>query len=393
MSQEGHSRRDFLRQTGVATAGVGGLMATAQPSTAQELEVLSNNPWAGRRVLNIAHRGGTFEAPENTLFAFKRAFAQGAHAIEFDIWETADGELVVHHDETVDRRTDETGHISEYTLTELKELDAAYWHVPGSGTCTPDFEELNDGTCPTDPDEDSYEYRGYATGEQDIPDELGDEYGLDELTPNDFRIPTVTEVLDAFPDEYLVLEMKTGGFEAKLAALLAEYDRGDDVLVAGFEQGPLSTFRDEAPHIPTGGSMWETGGFILWSCGSLPWPPDLWFDVVPAPLEFAGFEVFSEGIVEGARKTNVAAHAWTVNDSDRLRELVDRGADGIYTDRPTELSAVLEETGEGYDGDESGDDDSDETDESGGDGPGFTLPVVAAALGGAALGSRMREGE
>lgn len=393
MSQQGYSRRRFLRRTGVAAAGVGGAGVAIGPATA-EIEALSDNPWARKRVLNIAHRGGTFEAPENTLFAFKRAFAQGAHAIEFDIWETADGELVVHHDETVDRRTDGTGRVTEYTRAELKELDAAYWHIPGIGTCHPSEEEdhSNDGTCPEAPDEDSYEYRGYATGERDIPDDLGDEYGLDDLAPNDFRIPTVEEILAAFPDEYLVLEMKASGFEAKLAALLDEYGRRDDVIVASFEQTPLSSFRDEAPDVPTGGSMWETGGFILWACGELPWPPDLWFEVVPAPLEYAGFDVFSEGIVEGARQTNVAAHAWTVNDRDRLLELVDLGADGIYTDRPTELADVLEETGEGYDGEEREDDDGDE-DDSGGDGPGFTLPVVAAAIGGTALASRLRDGE
>ncbi|MER3453487.1 MAG: endoglycoceramidase [Acidimicrobiia bacterium] len=64
------------------------------------------NPWLGRRVLNIAHQGGEREAPSNTLYAFKEAVAKGADVLELDVHATADGELVVIHDATVDR-TDE----------------------------------------------------------------------------------------------------------------------------------------------------------------------------------------------------------------------------------------------------------------------------------------------
>ena len=381
----GQTRRSFIRRSGIATAGIGTLGLAGTATAAGDLEALETNPWTGRRILNIAHRGGAFEAPENTLFAFKRAFAIGAHAIEFDVWETRDGVPVVHHDETVDRQTNGSGSIEDYTLEELKQLDGAYWFAPDMGTCNPD--DPDDRACPDDPDEGDFPYRGIATGERDIPDEFGEEYGLTDLEPNDFRIPTVEEVLDAFPEEYLVIELKTDGFESSIVSLLEAYGRSDDVIVASFSQGPLSTVRDEAPDVPTSGSTWETGGFILWSVSWFP-TPDLWFEMLPLPYEYEGIPVFSEGVVDDARDANLAAHAWTIDERSKMEEVVDAGVDGIYTDRPTVLADVLEETGTGYDGEP--DDGEDDGDQEGGSGPGFTLPVVGAAVGGAALAKRLR---
>src|SRR5207248_10249618 len=89
------------------------------------------NPWLERRVLNYAHQGGAKEAPSSTLFAIRQAIANGAHAIELDVHATADGEIVVCHDPTVDRTTQSTGRIAELTLDHIRQLDNAYWWVPG----------------------------------------------------------------------------------------------------------------------------------------------------------------------------------------------------------------------------------------------------------------------
>ena len=76
------------------------------------------------RPLVFAHRGSSAHAPENTLAAFELAIAQGTHAIELDVKVTADGEVVVFHDATVDRTTNGQGRISDLTLPALRELDA-----------------------------------------------------------------------------------------------------------------------------------------------------------------------------------------------------------------------------------------------------------------------------
>lgn len=77
--------------------------------------------------LVIAHRGASHVAPENTLAAFRQAAADGADYIEFDVACTADGELVVLHDDTVNRTTDGRGPVRELTLKQVKELDAGRW--------------------------------------------------------------------------------------------------------------------------------------------------------------------------------------------------------------------------------------------------------------------------
>src|SRR3954462_5706359 len=92
-----------------------------------------DNPWLERRVLNYAYQGGAVEAPSSTLFAFERAVALGAEALEMDVHATADGELVVCHDATVDATTEATGPISTMSLAEVRRLDNAFrFTVDGS---------------------------------------------------------------------------------------------------------------------------------------------------------------------------------------------------------------------------------------------------------------------
>src|SRR5579872_468204 len=113
------------------------------------------NPWLDRRVLGYAHQGGAREGPSSTLWAMERAVAAGADALELDVHATADGQLVVCHDATVDRTTDGTGAIAALTLAELADLDNAYWWVPG------------EVVAPGRPDID-YVYRGRAMFETSL---------------------------------------------------------------------------------------------------------------------------------------------------------------------------------------------------------------------------------
>ena len=76
--------------------------------------------------LNFGHRGFSGNYPENTLLAFSKAIEAGCDGIELDVHLTKDGEVVVIHDETVDRTTDGTGFVADYTLKELKSFDASF---------------------------------------------------------------------------------------------------------------------------------------------------------------------------------------------------------------------------------------------------------------------------
>ena len=83
--------------------------------------------WEGHEsaVLVAAHRGERFTAPENTMTAFRRAAALGVDMIETDVRMTADGELVIMHDATVDRTTDGTGAVREMSFAQFRSLNAA----------------------------------------------------------------------------------------------------------------------------------------------------------------------------------------------------------------------------------------------------------------------------
>src|SRR5438874_10252841 len=138
---------------------------------------MTDNPWLSRRVLNYAHQGGAREAPSSTLCALRQAMTRGATALELDVHATADRELVVCHDATVDRTTDATGAIAEMKLAELRSLDNAYWWAPGEVVAT-------------DRAVGDYVYRGRAPAD------------------HDFGIATLREVLEAFPAVFLNLDIK-----------------------------------------------------------------------------------------------------------------------------------------------------------------------------------------
>jgi len=98
---------------------------------------LEASGWTSRSVVFVAHRGGIVPGyPENTLLAYHQAIAFGVHAIEIDLRGTKDGEVVIMHDEAVDRTTDGSGKVSELTLAELRTLDA------GGGERIPTYEEV-----------------------------------------------------------------------------------------------------------------------------------------------------------------------------------------------------------------------------------------------------------
>jgi glycerophosphoryl diester phosphodiesterase len=157
-----------------------------------------SNPWLDRRVLNYAHQGGAREAPSSTLLALRQAVAAGADALELDVHATADRQLVVCHDATVDRTTNAAGPITSFTLAELQALDNAYWWVPGE-VVAPDRPEAE------------YVYRGRAP-----------------LDPS-LRVAALREVLEEFPHVFLNLDIKQTApavepYEADLADILRRTD-------------------------------------------------------------------------------------------------------------------------------------------------------------------------
>src|SRR5581483_496531 len=191
------------------------------------------NPWLERRVLCYAHQGGAREAPSSTMAALHQAVAGGADALELDVHATADGHLVVCHDATVDRTTNGAGAIADLTLAELRALDNAYWWVPG-----------------------------------EVVDHEATDYPLRDRAPADraYGIATLDEVLDAFPGVFLNFDIKQTApavqpYEKPLAEALRAHGRGDDVVVASFNDLATDAFRAHAPEIPTSAGTMATAEF------------------------------------------------------------------------------------------------------------------------------------
>lgn len=292
-----------------------------------------DNPWLERRIWNIAHQGGENEAPSDTLYAFKTALAKGADMLELDVHATADGEIVVLHDATVDRTTNGTGSVDELTLAQIKALDAAHWFVPIKGT-----------THSAAPDE--YVFRGVATGALPPPD---------GFTPNDFKIPTLREVLEMFHGVPTNIEIKntipnTAPYERILADLLRDFGRSDDVIVVSFLDHAIELFKLWAPEIHTATATVETAIFHTSQRGPLPGLPNPRYVALQVPVTFdtipgVPVRVVDAGFVADAHANGLAVHVWTINDRATMCELIALGVDGIMTDFPTLLEQVLADPG------------------------------------------------
>jgi glycerophosphoryl diester phosphodiesterase len=280
------------------------------------------HPWLDRRVIAYAHQGGAWEAPSSTLFAITQAVEAGATAIELDVHGTADGQLVVCHDATVDRTTDGHGAIADLTLAELGALDNAYWFIPGADV-TPDRP-------PAD-----YPYRGRAPKDRD------------------FGVATLAEVLERFPGVVLNLDIKqtapqVAPYEAALAELLARYGRTDDVIVASFLDAATQAFRALSPVATSAGTLATAEFWRAVHAGEDPPPPA--FVALQVPEKLGDITVVDETLVTAAHARGVAVHVWTVNDEAAMVRLIDRGVDGIISDRPQALVGVLEARGAAWSG-------------------------------------------
>ncbi len=284
---------------------------------------LTPNPWLERRVIAFAHQGGAHEGPSSTLFAIARAIGRGATAVELDVHATQDRQIVVCHDGTVDRTTNHHGAIADLTLAELREMDNAYWWIAG--------EAVSPGHHAAD-----YEYRGAAPVDRR------------------FAIATLEEVATSFPDVVLNMDIKRTApdvepYEQLLADELRRLARCESVIVASFLDSTIQTFRAIAPEVATSGATGETAAFYFSLLdGATPVVAPVCAFQVPAT--YGDTTVVDERFVEASHRAGVAVHVWTVNDVDEMVRLLDLGVDGIISDTPTPLVALLRDRDCAWDG-------------------------------------------
>jgi glycerophosphoryl diester phosphodiesterase len=252
---------------------------------------------AGRPVL-CAHRGGGKLAPENTMEAFAGAIRDwGADMLELDVHASADGEIVVIHDDTVDRTTDGSGRVGGMPLAALRELDAGARFRDSEGRA-------------------SFAGRGV-------------------------RVPRLEEVIESFPRTRLTVEIKDVRAGAAVVALIERHGVAHRVLVAAAEE----RYRVGARGYP---GPWGASGQQLrrfWILHRSPlsalYTPRA--DILQVPFAWRGRQIVTARFLAEAHRRNLAVHVWTVDDEPLMRLLLELGVDGIQSDRPDVLARVLTE--------------------------------------------------
>ena len=250
---------------------------------------------------NIAHRGGTRIAPENTLVGFRKGLEVGAGVLELDVHASADGHVVVIHDETVDRTTDGTGPVREMTLPEIKELDAGHTFHPDGG--------------------DSYPYRNRGV-----------------------TVPTLEEVYREFPEVPINVEIKgtRPGIEEAVLRVIEDAGAEDRTLVVSEKHATIRRFREvSGGRVATGSSTREIATFYLVShlrLSGLLRPP---YQALQGPARKV-LRVVTPKLVRAAHELGVRVDVWTIDEEPDMRRLLGFGVDGIMTDRPDVLARVLE---------------------------------------------------
>ena len=259
------------------------------------------------RPLVIAHQGGDDLWPGDTLFAFEKAVEIGADVLEMDAHLTRDGQIVLMHDEAVDRTTDGTGLIEDLSLEEIRQLDAAYRWSNDDGKTFP--------------------YRGQG-----------------------IQVPTLEELFQKFPEMRYVIEIKLtqNPIDKPLCDLIRKHNMQEKVMIASFHDEAMQNFRITCPEVATSASRGEVTQFVLLGkifLSGLIAPQYQSIQPPYDPEESMNIPIMTERFIREAHAKNIRVEPWTVDDPGLMRQYVAWGIDGIITDRPDLMIEVLEEMG------------------------------------------------
>ncbi len=235
----------------------------------------------------IAHRGFSSLFPENTMLAFREALANGATGIECDVQMTNDGEIVIFHDEEVSRITGTRGLLKDFSWNEVSRMDAG-------------------------------RHKGEKfTGE---------------------KIPRLQELLELIKNRDIILniELKNGvipypNLEKKVVEMVEKFGLGPFVIISSFNHPSLLTVKEHNPNIKT--------ALLFFARMYKPWK-------YTSEVGVDGIHPFWMGVdgvlVKGAHKHGLFVNPFTVNNLEDMAALLKLGVDGIITDYPDRLSALVE---------------------------------------------------
>ena len=244
-------------------------------------------------VLAFAHRGGAYhpeiEGLENTLAAFRHAVALGYRYLETDVHVTRDGVLLAFHDTVLDRVTDRRGEVAALSFAEVREA----------------------------------------------------------LVGGRESVPTLAELFDTFPRARFNIDLKSEGAVPALAEFIARREAWDRVLVGSFSWRRTARFRRlTRGRVPTSATPAEIAAFRLLPSARLAGRLARGAVVLQIPHRRGRVRVATPGLIRRAHAAGRPVHVWTIDDAEEMRVLLDRGVDGLFTDRTDILKAVLVDRGQ-----------------------------------------------
>ncbi|MDP4552562.1 glycerophosphodiester phosphodiesterase [Alkalihalobacillus macyae] len=256
------------------------------------------------KLANVAHRGASGHAPEHTIPSYKLGEEMKGDYIEIDLQMTKDGELIAMHDESVDRTTNGTGLVKDYTLEEIKQLDAGTW-----------FNEKY-------PEKAKKSYEG-------------------------LQVPTLEEVIQTFgKDARYYIETKSPevypGMEKELLRVLEKYkltgvnERSSKVLIQSFSKESLLKMEDLNANLP------------LVQLISYKEQATISDEELSELTEYAvgvgmSYTKIDEDYVQQVRSAGLLIHPYTVNEKEDMERLLDWGVTGMFTNYPDRLNDVLKD--------------------------------------------------
>lgn len=242
----------------------------------------------------IAHRGAMGHAPENTLAAYELAVKMGANAVEIDLRQTIDGELVAFHDASINRTTNGKGKFNKFTYEELKKLDAGSWF--------------------------SNEFKNE-------------------------KIPTLQEIINILPDSVLlIIELKGSnddypGFEENVISLIKKNNYEKNVILKSFDYKVLERLRKHAPTIP----QIFVYAFRIPFIGITIGTGITFKSIFSLDVEYLQPHRYfvSEEFVRKAEKKGYKVISWGVDSRNEIINALEIGVHGIETDFPDRVLSII----------------------------------------------------
>jgi glycerophosphoryl diester phosphodiesterase len=243
---------------------------------------MSIHPYLNQPGISIsAHRGGSIEAPENTLESFKYAIDLGSAYIETDVQLSADGIPFIFHDDDLSRLLGEDITFNSLHSNEINQLKL--------------FES--------------------------------------------YQIPTLEEALKKFPGTYFQIDVKTDEVALPTMQVIQDLDAFSRVCIASFSSKRLKLVKKNFPETCLSMGPMEILKLLLSSFGL--YNKKVQGDCLQIPIYHYGIKLVTKRFVKFVQSLGLKIHVWTINDENTMQKLINIGVDGIITDRPKLLKDVL----------------------------------------------------